>query len=341
MAGRPLPTSLLREGQAMHAAVVADLLAIPGCHVATTLDERQRVTSTLPPSPFLEVEYVDDATREQTAFDRLCIETDATLVIAPETGGELNRRAQHVVDLGRPTLNCESHAIDLCGDKLRLAEHLLNQGIATIRTHAVRANENPWDVFAGDCVVKPRDGAGSWLTFLIPDRDAISWDQIRSDMKAAEALESAIIQPYIAGDSLSVGCLCDSVGNVEVFPIARQRLNSPNFEYQGGRLPAELEHVAVAAIHELVRSTCKSIRGLRGYVGIDLLLPDASPINPLIVEINPRLTTSYVGYRKLCRNNIAERMLLLTSACESLPPLEWNSGSVTFDAAGDCQHHIG
>jgi predicted ATP-grasp superfamily ATP-dependent carboligase len=326
MVGRPLPASLLREGRAMHAAVVADLLAIPGCHVATTLDERQRVSSTLPLSQFVEIEYVDETTREQTAFDRLCIETDATLVIAPETGGELNRRVQRVVDLGRPTLNCESHAIDICGDKLRFAEHLCNQGLATIRT--------------GDCVVKPRDGAGSWLTFLIPDRDAIRWGRVCREMKAAEVFENAIIQPYIAGKPLSVGCLCDSIGNVEIFPIARQSLNGPNFEYQGGGLPAELEHRKIAAIHELVRSACKSIHGLRGYVGIDLLLPDTSPINPIIVEVNPRLTTSYIGYRKLCRNNIAERMLPFTSARDSLPPLEWNSGSVTFDAAGDCQHHI-
>jgi predicted ATP-grasp superfamily ATP-dependent carboligase len=340
MAGHPLPASLLREGRAMQAAVIADLLAIPGCHVATTLDERQRVSSTLCPSSFLEVEYVDDATREQTAFDRLCIETDATLVIAPETGGELNRRVQRAINWQRPTLNCESHAIDLCGDKLRLAEHLLNQGIATIRTHAVRANENPWDVFSGDCVVKPRDGAGSWLTFLIPDRDVIRWERFRSEMKAAEVFESAIIQPYIAGKSLSVGCLCDAVGNVEVFPIARQNLNGPNFEYQGGSLPAELECRAVAAIHELVRSTCRSIHGLLGYVGIDLVLPDSSLVSPLIVEVNPRLTTSYIGYRKLCRNNIAERMLP-TSVSESRSPLEWNTGAVTFDAAGDCQHHIG
>ncbi|MDB5343846.1 MAG: carbamoyl phosphate synthase-like protein [Schlesneria sp.] len=340
MAGRPLPASLLREGRAMHAAVVADLLAIPGCHVATTLDERQRVSSTLPPSQFLEVEYVDETAREQTAFDRLCIETSATLVIAPETGGELNRRVQHVVDLGRLALNCASHAIGLCGDKLRLAEHLLNQGIATIHTRAVPDSKNPWDVFAGDCVVKPRDGAGSWLTFLVPDRDAVRWECVRGEMKAAHMFESAIIQPYIAGESLSVGCLCDSVGNVEVFPIARQSLNGPNFEYQGGSLPAELEPRTVAAIHELARSACKSIHGLRGYVGIDLLLPDASSISPLIVEVNPRLTTSYIGYRKLCRNNIAERMLS-ASVSESLPPLDWNSGSVTFDAAGDCQHHIG
>ncbi len=340
MADRPLPASLLREGRAMHAAVIADLLATPGCHVATTLDERQRVSSTLAASPFLEVEYVDEATREQAAFDRLCIETDVTLVIAPETGNELHRRVQRVVDWQRPTLNCEPHAIDLCGDKLRLAEHLLNRGIATIHTHAVQANENPWDVFAGDCVVKPRDGAGSWMTFLIPDRNAISWERIRNEMKAAEVFESAIIQPHIAGKSLSVGCLCDSVGNVEIFPIARQSLNGPNFEYQGGSLPAELEYRAVAAIHELVRSACASIQGLRGYVGIELLIPEASPTSPVIVEVNPRLTTSYIGYRKLCRDNIAERMLP-AFVSQSLQPLRWNSGSVTFNAAGDCQYHIG
>ncbi len=50
-----------------------------------------------------------------------------------------------------------------------------------------------------------------------------------------------------------------------------------------------------------------SVPGLRGWVGVDLVLPDDGP--PVVVEINPRLTTSYLGYRRLTGTNLAERWL--------------------------------
>jgi predicted ATP-grasp superfamily ATP-dependent carboligase len=70
------------------------------------------------------------------------------------------------------------------------------------------------------------------------------------------------------------------------------------------------------------------IPGLAGYVGIDLLLPDGG--DPLIVEINPRLTTSYVGYRRIYSTPIPQRWLSTTdtsSICENLS-IEWDVSSM-------------
>ena len=50
---------------------------------------------------------------------------------------------------------------------------------------------------------------------------------------------------------------------------------------------------------------------------------DAGP--PVVVEINPRLTSSYLGYRQLTDDNIPAR-LLDTNA----PALRWKSEPVTF-----------
>jgi len=76
-----------------------------------------------------------------------------------------------------------------------------------------------------------------------------------------------------------------------------------------------------------------TIPGLYGYLGIDVLIPDAAPETPLLVEINPRLTTSYTGYRQLCRDNLAAMWLSEYSPAESL---RWRSGQVEFDSAGEC-----
>ena len=322
----------------MLSALIGDLVAVPGCEVSTTFDRRLFDTLNHRTGNAFHVQAIDDPDAERTAFDQFVAAADATLVIAPETDGVLARRVQLVHDLGARSLNCQPAAIDICGDKLLLADHLTTRGIATIPTRTAPADGGePWELFGTSCVIKPRDGAGSWLTFAIPFRETSAWKHATNQFATAGASDRAIIQPWIAGRALSVGCLCDDSGQIEMFPIADQHLVGNHFQYQGGRIPADIPPPTVAAVEQLVRTTCGTIAGLRGYIGIDLLLPDSDPRSPLIVEINPRLTTSYVGYRQLCLDNIAER--LLPGAGRPQPePLRWKRETVSFHADGREDH---
>jgi predicted ATP-grasp superfamily ATP-dependent carboligase len=52
-----------------------------------------------------------------------------------------------------------------------------------------------------------------------------------------------------------------------------------------------------------------------GYLGVDLVLgDDPSGADDRVIEINPRLTTSYVGLRAAALCNLAEAMLLTACA---------------------------
>jgi predicted ATP-grasp superfamily ATP-dependent carboligase len=51
-----------------------------------------------------------------------------------------------------------------------------------------------------------------------------------------------------------------------------------------------------------------------GYVGIDMVLTDRDAV---VIEVNPRVTTSYVGLRKVLRPNPAA--LMLEAARGNLP----------------------
>ena len=321
----------------MLTAVVGDLLAIPNCHVSITLDQRLDAVLDLSASDSLLVQRIGETNTEQVAFEQLVSNTDATLVIAPETDGILGQRVQRVADLGGCSLNCLPAAIAICGDKLRLADHLSNQGIATIPTSMANLRgAELWNHFETGCVLKPRDGAGSWLTFGIPYGDSTAWENAVGSFVTARAEHRALLQPWIAGHALSVGCLCDDAGSISVFPVAHQHLSGVNFQYRGGTIPAALSAGIVATIEQVVWSACESVAGLRGYIGIDLLLPDADPKSPLIVEINPRITTSYVGYRQLCFDNIGMRMLHATGlmSTDASGLLKWKPGSVSFAADG-------
>ena len=91
-------------------------------------------------------------------------------------------------------------------------------------------------------------------------------------------------------------------------------------------LPPPLEkraqRIAAAAIDGLT--------GLFGYLGVDVVLGDDG--RDWAIEINPRLTTSYVGLRALAETNLAAAMLDMAHG--KTPDLRWHGGSVEFRTDG-------
>jgi predicted ATP-grasp superfamily ATP-dependent carboligase len=145
-------------------------------------------------------------------------------------------------------------------------------------------------------------------------------------------LASAIWQPFIRGQALSVGVLMPGASGkpAEALPVCVQVLSQDGrFHYQGGRVPAQCERAA--EVQRVATEACQKVPGLRGYVGVDLILPDDPAAPPVVVEINPRLTTSYLGYQTLCEDNLAERMLFPD---REAAPLRFRETQVSFVAFG-------
>jgi Predicted ATP-utilizing enzyme (ATP-grasp superfamily) len=61
-----------------------------------------------------------------------------------------------------------------------------------------------------------------------------------------------------------------------------------------------------AEFEVIAKNIVNCIPGLSGYVGIDLVLSEGGP---LVIEINPRLTTAYAGLRQSLGKNPAEWIL--------------------------------
>lgn len=317
--------SLLGEGRAMLIAAARDLVQLPGSSVVTTLAPEV----TFPEDLLWTVNRVNSPADWPAAFDAGCLSCDATLVIAPETGGLLASLVRRVDALGRAAWNCRPAAIDLCADKLNLPQLPQTNGVSTIPAASVRWDHPP-TTEQFPVVVKPRDGAGSQLTRRI--ETLAEWRALAEEYATAPELEP-IVQPYVPGRALSVGVIFpfDSSRAPFVLPIAEQRLSDDDrFSYLGGELPADVSKDVVARIHAIVNQAAKVVPGLRGYVGFDLLLPDTDPSAPLLVEINPRLTTSFVGYARLCPVPLAS---LWDNQDGGVPT--WPARSIKFNAAGE------
>ncbi len=333
-----IETSLAREGRAMLSALVEDLSRIPGAQVVTTWDARLGECSL----KNCDARVVESPSDEASLFRNLICRSDVVWVIAPETSNVLcDRRAifDSVMIATRakmwPTfIGPKQPTIALCTDKLALSEYLRSQGIATpktlkLETIAFKPPATDGSLTSNELlveppiVIKPRDGAGSQETFVV-----------RSDAEFAEVWqrcegrrEAFISQPFIAGKALSVVLLIAEDGAIrEVMPVAEQHLSDDSrFRYLGGRIPADISAESAIAVQRFVEQACRAVPGLTGYVGCDIVLPKDHPLEPVLIEINPRLTTSYLGYRTLTDDNIPARLL-----DANVPPLWWKSEPVTF-----------
>lgn len=328
--------SLAREGGAMLAAIVADFARIPDVRVSTTWDARLGT----PPFPGVHTAIVETQEDELPVFRELAGLCDATLVIAPEAHGVLEQRARIVEGTTGRLLGSTSAAIRLCGDKLATANYLAARGIRTIPTRsfspfASSAAEQEQHSLPTDwsprfpLVLKPRDGAGSQSTVLVRGRSELA--ELARSLAADPVFEEFICQPYIPGRTVSIAAIVSpTTGTVVVLPPAEQTLSHDGrFTYLGGVVPAR--NIDRGALEQTVRDILPLIAGLRGYVGIDLIVPEDALDRPIVVEINPRPTTSYTGYRRLTDENLAER--LLTPEMDERPIL-WRDERVSYDAGG-------
>ena len=80
----------------------------------------------------------------------------------------------------------------------------------------------------------------------------------------------------------------------------------PVLRYEGGRLPlrcALAERAAALAVRAV-----RTVDGLRGFVGVDVVLGERTG-DDMVIEINPRLTLSYVALVRGCEPRVAAALL--------------------------------
>lgn len=219
-------------------------------------------------------------------LSKLATRTALALVIAPETDRALDLAVEAVMEAGCLSIGCQPGAIARAGDKLWAIETFQEAGLPVPRTLPVlRAMPPPGpEFFPG--VLKPQDGAGSMHTVLVPEPSALR--------QAFGPLRAAILQPYFPGVALSVSFLVDDHGAPHLVGVGRQRvsLDGRRFAYHGGRLPDGRPEMA-----SLCARAVGLFPGLRGWVGVDFLMDAQGTLR--LLEINPRVTTSYVGWRAL------------------------------------------
>lgn len=286
--GQDLPLTLAREGDAMLTALLRDLREILGITAVTSRDAR------LPP-PDVAGEFIEPEGEIWAFWARLMGGADALWPVAPETGGVLARMSRLA---GAKTLiGSDPETVAITASKRRTANLLAAHGINSVPT--VPALEFLPPAERG-YVVKPDDGVGAEEAYVFESGEKLAeffaprGDSVRF-----------VAQPYLAGTAASISAVFCR-GRAQVLSCNRQDIARANgaFRYCGFEVGA-LEELR-PALTELAERIAAALPGLRGYAGIDLIVAGADPV---VLEINPRLTTSYAGLSESLGCNAAELIL--------------------------------
>lgn len=307
LAGQEVPASLAREGSAMRAALVADLAALGRHEVVTTADSR----FPLPPSPGVEVVTL---ARGASTLDTLMASADAVWLIAPETARRLERLASRVERHGKTLLGPSVSAIRVASDKTMLPRRLARHGIRHPATRVLRPGVDPLAAareIGFPVIIKPGRGAGCQGVRLARSarelRDALAYPP--------EHGSPVLLQRFVKGAAASVSLVADGRRAVPLTLNAQHVRAVRRVSYSGGHTP--LEHALAGQAIQAARRACEALPGLRGYIGVDLVLTGRHAV---VIEVNPRLTTAYLGVRAAVEENVADLALAACTGVLPAPP---------------------
>jgi tyramine---L-glutamate ligase len=299
-----LPGGLAAEALGMLWALLADFRRWGEVRTITALDTRfeERIPGlnreTLPAD-----EVVCVLPREhEEVYLSLLKRCDAALIVAPETNGILAELTARAEMAGVPLLGSSASAAALAGDKAGCSLLIFPQmDLPAPKTHIVSLVDVPRaaEEMGYPLVIKPIDGAGSEGVYRIG---------CLSDLRMALPMirrvtshEHILLQSLADGIHASVSLLVTKDRRLPL-SLNRQLMKAGlQFQYLGSQVP--FYHNLGECALNLACNAASLIPGLNGYVGVDLVLGDDEA---QLIEVNPRLTTSYIGLRQVAQINLAQ-----------------------------------
>ncbi len=338
---------LYQEGLSMLSALATDLSECG--HEVHTCMERKAAADPLVVSLFKRFSGLQVHNVEFAWLDRwieVALQCDRTIVIAPEIHQQLERIVNKLRLAGAVVIASTASFLQATSDKLATAELLKESGVPHPETQSLTQyllSTTP----QGDCnarlpltlkphvgpavlsrtlhdcsaslqvTLKRRDGAGCADMKVFEDqRKLIEW--LKSHESQLLAGDDWIVQPWHSGRPASLALIAvDDRWTVLGAVEQRIELTSESIErgystvsYLGGAGP--LAGVSIEQLERLALSVREALPSrAEGWIGIDFLIPDLMHTSQdlVVIEINPRLTTSYLGYRKWYGHTLADALL--------------------------------
>ncbi len=319
-------SSLIREGLAMLSGLANDF-ALCGHEVHTLLDHnsmhaRSHFRSQVHVYPLDSTAGGASWLEQWNAMAKAC---DLAIVIAPELDDQLTRIVGQLRLSGATVLAPSVSFLRATSDKLTTAKLLSQANITHPPTQTLteyRATDRSKRQDASSSLrsempltLKRRDGAGCADMMIFAD-----WERLERWLSIHPSLyltgEDWLVQEWLPGRPASMAIIAGQewriVGAVEQ-NLQCDTANQDGWSsvsYLGGRGP--LQGITDEILEQLARGVQQALPDKAvGWIGVDFLVPSdpAQLRDYVVVEINPRLTTSYLGYRKWYGPQLAGALL--------------------------------
>ena len=258
------------------------------------------------PPPLFEAEIIllGEADDWNTVLEEQLHNADAYLPLAPESDALLENLCLKAEQTHCTLLNTSAHGVRETSNKQYTLKKLAAHRIPCVSCYHIDQCTFP---MSEDVVIKPNNRLACEYTFLIRAGDIPT---------SSQKQHAQICQPYLQGTNASLSIIYAADSKPCVLGVNRQEttvVEQNCFQLNACRVNA-LAHLELD-FEGLASDVRECFTGLLGYVGIDIIICDDIPY---ILEINPRLTTSFVGLARTTGVNPCA--MLLAAVCgEPLP----------------------
>ncbi|MGC9516793.1 MAG: ATP-grasp domain-containing protein [Methanomicrobiales archaeon] len=254
---------------------------------------------------------------------------DSCLFIAPEEDNVLYNLTKLIENKGVNVIGSDSNAVKVCSNKLETYDKLKNI-VPIIKTEKVLFEEiNNYERFNKEFqennkkIIKPVDGVSCSGVYVVR-----SYKELKTFASLIKTnYPYFVMQDQVKGLPCSVSLLSDGINAIPLSLNAQDISIINKCEYKGGHIP--LNHAMSTKAKKIAKETVEALPGIRGYVGVDLILDD----EVYVVEVNSRITTPYIGLRKIINFNLAKS--IINSVKGILPVNISLEGKVSFKKKGN------
>jgi predicted ATP-grasp superfamily ATP-dependent carboligase len=312
-----IPSSLFCEGYAMLRTTIEDFKKL-GFQIITLLDVRIEFLSQYLKADIIKIVNKND---DYTKIYIECVkESSYCFIIAPEFSNILYNLTKIAKDNKKTVLSVGLDGIILGTSKLKTYNFFLENKVNTPQTYTIPLKKKyfdlefilqKFDTLGCPIIIKPEDGVGSESIFYFETKAQIVHFFEDSNEKL-DLSRNFILQEYIDGEDLSASIINGGPSkkpramNQIILSINAQTIkfkDSVNDSiYLGGFTPVVDYEILKNSLEKILESM--DLSKFRGYFGIDFIKKADNSI--YFIEINPRLTTSYIGIRNILEYNPLE-----------------------------------
>ncbi|MFX1485895.1 MAG: ATP-grasp domain-containing protein [Promethearchaeota archaeon] len=305
LAAEEAAVSQLSEGFALLSTLAEDFQKLKQ-DVYATLDyrianytppiEAKIATILRPQNDFLEV------------FKFNLAEVEGVVIAAPESRSCLLNLTKAAEESDKVIFGSSSEAIRLTSDKRKTFKVASDLNLPVPEAKFVSSSLEIGEIGAiaeetgFPLIFKPLDGADCRGITIVRDKSRIP--SAIDNLKRESTLEDFMIYPYVKGTAASVSLIVNEDG---AFPVglSAQELSlsaEGSLKCESGYVP--LKHSLKEEALEHAKQMAQEVKGLGGLVDIDFVLSERK--EPIFMEINARITKSYLGIRRAVAGNLAE-----------------------------------